>query len=140
MEQELLSVFHSAAGILSPHQQFTPSDKPMTFLFSCKHTNWQLPGLRKSYGPWFSRGVPVAKQPISTKALARRVTVGVVMGFLMVVDGVSSAAAVSRIEAAARADANLMRTMVEGMMCGCCESEVMVSACPLNQQMWTIAR
>jgi hypothetical protein len=33
---------------------------------------------------------------------------------LMVVDGVSSAAAVSRIEAAARADANLMRTMVEG--------------------------
>ena len=82
----------------------------------------------------------MAKQPISTKALARRVTVGVVMGFLMVVDGVSSAAAVSRIEAAARADANLMRTMVEGMMCGCCESEVMVSACPLNQQMWTIAR
>jgi hypothetical protein len=49
---------------------------------------------------------------MSTKALAALVTVGVVMGFLMVEDGVSWAAAVSSNDAAARADANLMRTMV----------------------------
>jgi hypothetical protein len=48
-------------------------------------------------------------------AFAALVTVGVVMWFLMVVDGVSSAAAVSSIDAAARTDTNLMRTMVTVM-------------------------
>jgi hypothetical protein len=49
-------------------------------------------------------------------ALAATVVVGVVMGFLMeVVVGVSSAAAVSSIDAAARTDTNLMRTMVAVM-------------------------
>jgi hypothetical protein len=59
--------------------------------------------------------VPVAKQPQLFMALAGLVTVGVVMWFLMVVLGVSAAAAVSSIDAAASMDANLMRTMVAVM-------------------------
>jgi hypothetical protein len=51
-------------------------------------------------------------------ALAALVTVGVVMWFLTVVEGVSSAAAaVSSTAAAARADVNLMSTMVVEMGC-----------------------
>jgi hypothetical protein len=48
VSQVLLSIAQLEEGILSPHQQFTPSDKPMTSLFNCRHTNWQLPGLWKS--------------------------------------------------------------------------------------------
>jgi hypothetical protein len=75
-----------------------------------------LPGLWNFHSPWFSRGVAVAKQPMLVIALAATVVVGVVMGFLMlVVVGVSSAAAVSSIDAAARTDTNLIRTMVAVM-------------------------
>jgi hypothetical protein len=50
-----------------------------------------------------------------TIAAAALVVVGVVIGFLMVVEDVSSAATVSNIEAAARTETNLMRTMVAVM-------------------------
>jgi hypothetical protein len=69
--------------------------------------------------------VPVAKHPMLTMALAGLMTVGVVMGFLMVEVGVSSAATVSSIDAAARADTNLMRTMVVVTGVGSGEREVM---------------
>lgn len=58
----------------------------MTFLLSEMQTSWQLPGVWNSYGPWFSSGVGVAKQPMLVMALAGSVVVGVVMGFLMTVD------------------------------------------------------
>jgi hypothetical protein len=73
-------------------------------------------------------------------ALAAIVVVGVVIGFLMVVEGVSSAATVSSIEAAARTDTNLMRTMVAVMgRVGIVDMRSVI-ACPLNQQMWTVER
>jgi hypothetical protein len=137
----LFGTCHDLAGSLSPHQQFSPSDKPMTFLFSCRQTSWQLPGLWNSYRPWLSSGVGVAKQPTLTMALAGLVTVGVVIGFLMVVEGVSSAATVSSIEAAARTETNLMRTMIAVMGgSGLLKRAEGVGACPLNQQIWTVER
>lgn len=81
----------------------------MTSLFCSRQTSWQLPGDWKPYGPWFSSGVEVSKQPMLVMALAGRVTVGVVMGFLILVAvGCSSAAAaIMTIEAAAKTEANL---------------------------------
>ena len=102
-------VCHALAGISSPHQQSTPSDRPMTSLPSWRHTSWQLPGDWQLYGPWFSSGVPVAKHPMLVMALAGRVTVGVVMGFLILVgESLLSATATMAIEATARAEASLM--------------------------------
>lgn len=46
--QVLLSVCQAFAGSLSPHQQFSPSDRAMTFLFCSMQTNWQLPGVWNS--------------------------------------------------------------------------------------------
>lgn len=83
----------------------------MTSLSSCRQTSWQLPGDWKLYEPWFSSGRPVSKQPMLVMALAGFVTVGVVMGSLMV--GVPVwAEAMAIMEAAARAEANVKETMV----------------------------
>ena len=76
-------------------------------------------------------------------SLAGRVTVGVVMGFLIVVVGVSPwAAAVSSIDAAAKADTSLMRTMAvvlrgDYVLLVRGEGKCL---CPLYQQMWTVVR
>ena len=91
----------------------------MTFLRSCRHTSWQLPGDWNWKGPWFSNDGPgVAKHPMSMMELAGRVTVGVVMGFLMTAVAVmvaSAAAAMASSEAATKAEAKRRKTMLEAV-------------------------
>jgi hypothetical protein len=76
--------------------------------------NWQLPSDCQWYEPWFSRGVPVAKHPMSDMAAAGSVVVGVGIDTMDEDEDEEDAAeAMVRSDVAAvRAEMNLMENMV----------------------------
>jgi hypothetical protein len=77
--------------------------------------NWQLPSDWNLYEPWFSRGVPVAKHPMSDMAAAASVVVGVGIDTMedeKEDEEVAAEAMVRSDVAAVRAEMNLMENMV----------------------------